>query len=138
MKQILTFSILIVLILSSCKKETFTPCSGLEELYGEWESIDSDVPGYLRLGHKDFFEYRSSVDRDVKKRMTSCFEKSYAVVVNGNLWGGAYGIYLEEDKNNSGYEVISYSIEKDTIMFGAAAFNTSENNNYRQMFVRKK
>jgi hypothetical protein len=135
--KVLFFSVFILLGLSSCKKETFTPCDGFEELYGEWASIDADVDGYLKLGFKDRFEYRSTLDRDIKKRMTSCFEISSPLLIDGQLWNG-YGVYLDEQTSNDGYVLILFSSQKDTIMFGAAAFNTSEYANYRQRFIRKK
>lgn len=96
----------------SCKKETFVPCSGFEELYGEWESINSDTPRYLNLGENDCFEYIDVIDRSFKMQMTSCFESNNPV---GQKWAGYYYIELNKSKKDNESVSIYFSLEKDTI-----------------------
>lgn len=126
MKQLITFSIGLFILLSSCKKETFVPCEGLEDLYGEWESIDSDAVARVTISNNGTFNYASGVDRTYTEQIIQCTDKV------GNGWD--YVLLEFED----GILAIFHNEQMDTIVFNASAYNHTNTGEigYKRYFVK--
>lgn len=124
MRLLLFFGI--ILVLSSCNKETFTPCAGFEQLCGEWKSIDADALAHATFYENGKFQYASGVDRTYSEKIKQC----------ANKYGNGWDYFLLEFED--GILAVFHNANIDTIVFNASAYNHTASGEieYKRYFVR--
>ena len=131
----LIYILLLLFVLTSCKKNKFTSCASYDALVGEWLSIDEEngTKDIVKLSKNGLYEYISAFGRGTKKRMVLCKENEYST-----QWPSWKFISLYSNENSvegATGRSIRYTADFDSIAVSVGDYNGNNGSNLKR-FVR--